>query len=79
MALLVKNMPENAEDVRDTDLIPESGRSPGEGSGNPLHHSEESHEQRSSVGYSPWGHKELDMTSNLACTHAQLLIYRKLN
>ena len=22
----------------------------------------ESHEQRSLVGYSPWGHKELDMT-----------------
>ena len=36
MALLVKNMPENAEDVRDTDLIPGSGRSPGGGHDNPL-------------------------------------------
>ena len=24
-----------------------------------------SHEQRSLVGYSPWGHKELDMTEQL--------------
>ena len=34
-----------------------SGRSPGEGNGNPLHG------QRSLVGYSPWGCKESDMTS----------------
>ena len=27
--------------------------------------SEESHGQRSLVGYSPWGHKELDMTERL--------------
>ena len=26
---------------------------------------EESHEQRSLVGYSPWGHKELDTTEQL--------------
>ena len=25
----------------------------------------ESHEQRSLVGYSPWGHKDLDMTEQL--------------
>ena len=29
MALLVKNLPVNAEDVRDAGLIPGSGRSPG--------------------------------------------------
>ena len=27
---------------------------------------EESHGQRSLVGYSPWGHKELDMTEQLS-------------
>ena len=27
----------------------------------------ESHGQRSLVGYSPWGHRQSDMTSNLAC------------
>ena len=35
---------------------------PGEGDGNPLVFLPgESHGQRSLVGYSPWGHKELDM------------------
>ena len=32
---MVKNPPANAGDVRDTGLIPESGRSPGEGNGKP--------------------------------------------
>ena len=34
--LLVKNPPSNAGDVRDAGSIPGSGRSPGEGNGNPL-------------------------------------------
>ena len=36
MALVVKNLPANAGDIRDLGSIPESGRSPGEGNGNPL-------------------------------------------
>ena len=36
VALVVKNLPANARDIRDTSLIPESGRSPGGGHGNPL-------------------------------------------
>ena len=36
VAQMVKNMPANAGDIRDTDSIPGSGRSPGEGNGNPL-------------------------------------------
>ena len=36
MALVVKNPPANAEDVRDTSSIPGSGRSPGGGNGNPF-------------------------------------------
>ena len=36
MALAVKNLPAKAEDVRDTGLISGSGRSSGEGNGNPL-------------------------------------------
>ena len=36
VALVVKNESANAGDVRDTGLIPESGRSHGEGYGNPL-------------------------------------------
>ena len=40
------------------------GRFPGGGHGNPLQCSclENSHGQRGLVGYSPWGHKESDMT-----------------
>ena len=33
---MVKNLSANAEDARDTGSIPRSGRSPGEGSGDPL-------------------------------------------
>ena len=39
VALTVKNLPASAEDIRDADSIPGSGRSPGEGNGNPLQHS----------------------------------------
>ena len=50
--------------VKEMGLIPESGRSPGEGLGNPLQYSflENPHRQRSLEGYSPPGHKESDMT-----------------
>ena len=33
---MVNNLPANAGDIRDTGSIPMSGRSPGEGHGNPL-------------------------------------------
>ena len=36
---MVKNPPANAGDMRDTGSIPELGRSPGEGKGNPLKYS----------------------------------------
>ena len=39
VALVLKNLPANAGDVRDTGLIPGWGRSPGEGNGNPLQYS----------------------------------------
>ena len=39
MALVVKNPPANTGDVRDASSIPGSGRSPGEGNGNPLQYS----------------------------------------
>ena len=47
MTLVIKNLPANAGDARDSGLIPGLGRS---------------HGQRSLVGYSPWGCKESDMT-----------------
>ena len=51
----------------DLGSIPGSGRSPGEGNGNPVlvFLPGESHGQRSLVGYSPWGRKELDTTDQL--------------
>ena len=36
VALVVKNLPASAGNARDSGLIPRSGRSPGEGHGNPL-------------------------------------------
>ena len=55
---------ESACRVGDLGLIPGWGRSPGEGNGNPLCLScmENSMDRILLVGYSPWGHKELDAT-----------------
>ena len=39
VALVVKNLPTNAGDVRDMGSIPGLGRSPGEGNGDPLQYS----------------------------------------
>ena len=36
---MAKNPPANARDIRDAGSIPGSGRSPGEGNGNPLQYS----------------------------------------
>ena len=51
----------------DQGSIPGSGRSPGEGTGNPLQYSclKKFHGQRSLVGYNPWGCKESDITERL--------------
>ena len=55
-----KNLPARQETPG---LSPGLGRSPGERNGNPLQLfvPGEVHGQRSPVGYSPWGCKELDM------------------
>ena len=39
VVLVIKNLPANAADLRDMGSIPGSGRSPGEGNGNPLQYS----------------------------------------
>ena len=39
VALVVKNPPANAEDIKHAGLISGSGRSPGEGNGNPFQYS----------------------------------------
>ena len=61
VVLAVKNLTANAGDLRDVRSIPESGRSPGGGHGNPLQYScLENPMDRgawSEEGYTPWGHK----------------------
>ena len=63
---------ESACNAGDLGSIPGSGRSLGEGNGNPLQYflPGELHGQRSLASYSPWGHKELDMTERLTLSHS---------
>ena len=60
---MVKNPLTNAGDKGS---IPGLRRSPRDRNGNPLQYSclEKFHGQRSLAGYSPWGHKESDLTEN---------------
>ena len=68
---MVKSPPANEGDIRDSGLIPGSGRSSGGGQSNPLQYSclDNPHGQRCLVGYYPLGHKELDITE--ATEHAK--------
>ena len=60
-SFVVKIPPANAGDAGD--VGPGSGRSPGEGNGNPLIFLPgKSLGQKRLAGHSPWGHKELDKT-----------------
>ena len=61
---VVKNPPANAGDARS---IPWSGRSPGEGNGNPLQYACLGNpvDRRAWLGCSPWDSKESDMTQQL--------------
>ena len=66
---------ESAYNARNLGSIRRLGRSPGGGHGNPFQHSflENPHGQRSLADYSPWGHKELDMTERLSThTHREV-------
>ena len=58
----------NAGATGDVGSIPRSGRFPGGGHGNSLQYSclENPHGHRSLAGYSPWGHKESDVTEQLS-------------
>ena len=56
---MVKKLPANAGDIRDTGSVPWSGRSPGGGDGNP--HQYSCLENLLDRG-AQWDHKELEMT-----------------
>ena len=67
VALVVKNLPATAGDVRDKrrEFNPWIGKIPPwrrKWQPTPVFLPGESHGQRSLAGYSPWGHTELDMT-----------------
>ena len=63
VALVVRNPPADAEDVRDMGSIPGSRRSPGGGHGNPLQHScLENPMDRAAWQATVHGIAELDMT-----------------
>ena len=62
---MVKNLPANAVDVRESGLVPGLGRSLGVEHSNPLQYSCLKNPHGSLVGSSPWGCKELDTTELL--------------
>ena len=73
----------------DLGLIPVSGRSPGGGNGHPFWRRKwqstpvllprKSHGQRSLVGYSPWGRKELEKGSYLVHRHSYYRLKKKMS
>ena len=66
------NPPASAGDVRDTGLIPGSGRSPGDGDGNPFQYSclENPMDKRSLTGYTPWVTKSQTQLKTLSAVSA---------
>ena len=73
----VSNSKESTCNARDLDSIPGLGRSPREGHGNPLQYSclENPLGQKSLAGYSPWGHKESDMTEQLSTAQVLMKLF----
>ena len=73
MALVIKNSPANAGDVR-CRLDPWVGKIPWrrKWQPTPVLLPEESHGQRTLVGYSPYGCEESDTAEATAGTHAQI-------
>ena len=72
VALVIKNLPANAGDIRDSGWIPGSGRSPWRRKWQPtsVFLPGKSHGLRSLAGYSPLGSQRVGRDrSNLACTH----------
>ena len=69
----VKNLPAMRE-TWDLSSIPGLRRSPGGGKGYPLQyfHLENPHGQKSLVGYSSWGRKELDLTERISTFELKL-------
>ena len=67
---LVKNVPANAGDARDTGSSPRSGRYPGEGNGNPLQYTC----LENSTGKGALGVEDLDITEHTHTTTTKAAI-----
>ena len=73
VALVVKNLPSNGGDTRDTGSIPRSRRSPGEGSGNPLQYfCLENSMDREACQATIWCRKESDTTEHTYADHTSI-------
>ena len=71
---MVKNLPAKAGDLRDVDLIPGSGRSPGGGNGNPVQYScVENSTERGAWQAKVHGFAELDRTEATEHAHTASL------
>ena len=66
MAQQVKNPPANAGNIKGMGSIPVSGRSLGEGNGNPLQYSCLENSMDRGAWWATWSHKESDMTERLS-------------
>ena len=76
---MVKNLPANIGDVRDTGLIPRSGRPPGEGNGNRLQYTcLGNHVERGAWQASVHGVTDSDMTKGLS-THMHSALQKEKN
>ena len=71
---MVKNLPANAGDSRDTGSISGSGRWRRTWQPTPVFLPGKFHGQRSLVGYSLWGHKESDPIEHIQQSLGKLLI-----
>ena len=69
---MVKKLPASAGDIRDTGSIPKTGRSPGEGNGNPLQYSCLGNPMKRGAWWATV-HKESDMTEQ---THTHDIFLR---
>ena len=76
VALVVKSLPANAGDIRDSGSVPGSGRSPEGGHGNPLQYSCLEHGQRTMAGYSSQSCKESDTIETTEQAYTQVLLIK---
>ena len=78
---MIKNLPANAGDERDSGFNPWVRKTPWsrKWQPNPVVLPGKFHGQRSLMGYSAWGHKELDTTESHTHTDTHTHLYKTAN